>query len=63
MVAREWEGGPPISFVLNTNRGGVAVTVCACGVLLLPSLAHHHIVACPTVPPEIKENYGDQEGA
>lgn len=40
---------PPVtSLVLDTNHGGVPVTICACGVLLfVGNLAWRHIDACP----------------
>jgi hypothetical protein len=37
----------PVSVVLETNYGGVPVTFCACGVLVLTGTPHH-INACPT---------------
>jgi hypothetical protein len=41
---------PVQSFVMETNYGGVAVTVCACGVLLFHSdMAWNHIDACPVL--------------
>ena len=44
---------PVQSFILETNTGGVGVTVCACGVVLLRSfLAWNHINACPFMPRE-----------
>ena len=40
---------PVRSFVMETNYGRAAVTICACGVLLLQSdMAWNHIDACPT---------------
>jgi hypothetical protein len=36
----------PVSVVLETNRGGVAVTICTCGVLVLTGMPDH-INACP----------------
>lgn len=40
---------PVVSFVMETNVGGVAVTVCGCGALILHSMASEHIEACPTM--------------
>ncbi len=37
---------PPISFVLETNRGGAPVMVCACGVLVLHGMADAHVRGC-----------------
>lgn len=39
----------PVSLVLETNHGGQAVTICACGVLLYHGdSAWFHIDNCPT---------------
>ncbi len=41
---------PVVSMVLETDKGGVPVTLCACGALLLAmSAAWHHINNCPAM--------------
>ena len=41
---------PVVSLVLETDKGGVPVTLCACGALLLAiSAAWHHIDNCPAM--------------
>jgi hypothetical protein len=40
---------PIVSLVIETNLGGVAVTVCGCGVLVLHSMASDHIEVCQTM--------------
>lgn len=38
----------PTSFIMDTNKGGIPTTVCACGVLMFRSMAQGHIDTCPT---------------
>lgn len=41
---------PAQSFVVETNYGGMPVTICGCGVLLLRNMdAWNHIDQCPTM--------------
>jgi hypothetical protein len=40
---------PIVSFVIESNVGGVAVTVCGCGALVLHSMASEHFETCPTM--------------
>ena len=41
---------PVLSFTMDTNYGGVQVTVCGCGVLLFRGeTAFRHIDQCPTM--------------
>lgn len=37
----------PVSMVLETNVGGVPVTICSCGVLLLTAMWSKHAERCP----------------
>lgn len=37
----------PVSFVVESNYGGIPITLCACGVLLVTSMAETHALACP----------------
>jgi len=37
----------PVSFVVESNYGGIPITLCACGVLLATSMAETHAAACP----------------
>ncbi len=36
----------PISFVLETNMGGVPVTLCSCGAILYQPMASNHVEQC-----------------
>ena len=48
-----------VSMVLETNLGGVGVTLCGCGVLCLASMAHIHADQCPTFLAAVAE--GDDQ--
>jgi len=37
----------PVSFVAESNYGGIPITVCGCGVLLMTAMAETHAMACP----------------
>ena len=38
---------PKTSFVVETNFGGIPVTLCSCGVLLYQPMAKIHPATCP----------------
>ena len=39
---------PLISVVLESNKGGLPMTLCACGVLVLASMSEDHVGDCLT---------------
>lgn len=51
----------PVSFRVETNVGGIPITICACGVLVLTSMFEQHGVFCEsyklatTMPKIVKE--------
>lgn len=38
-----------VSFVMETNHGGIPVSICACGVLLMHGHCQSHLDACQAV--------------
>lgn len=38
----------PTSFIVETNKGGMPVTICSCGVLMFKPMASIHIEVCNT---------------
>ena len=52
---------PVVSFVVETNVGGIPITVCGCGALLMQSMAQEHIDSCLVM---LRFNYesGDNDG-
>ena len=37
----------PTSFIVETNKGGMPITICACGVLMYKPVARSHFETCP----------------
>lgn len=53
----------PISFNVETNVGGVSVTICTCGGFILPTLFHEHAKQCASYQNYIKEKAdGEADG-
>jgi hypothetical protein len=36
----------PTSFIIETNKGGMPITICSCGVLMFKPMALDHIADC-----------------
>lgn len=36
----------PTSFIVETNKGGMPITICTCGVLMFKPMAHGHMETC-----------------
>lgn len=39
----------PVSFIVESNRGGIALTICACGVLLICGMSQAHLDGCQAI--------------
>jgi hypothetical protein len=37
----------PTSFIVETNKGGMPITICSCGVLMFKPMAARHYKTCP----------------
>ena len=37
----------PVGFIVETNKGGIPIKVCACGVLMVGPMADAHLEHCP----------------